>query len=103
MEEELPNGSVERLNARLVAKGYSQTYGIDYTEIFSPVAKIGSVRVVISLAAMYDWSLYQLDIKNVFLHGDLLEEVYMEQLPGFVAQGEDGKVCRLKKAIYGPK
>ncbi|RVW84739.1 Retrovirus-related Pol polyprotein from transposon RE1 [Vitis vinifera] len=71
-----PDGSVARLKARLVARGYAQTYG---------------------------WMIHQLDIKNAFLHGDLEEEVYLEQPPGFVAQGEYGKVCCLKKALYGLK
>lgn len=98
-----PNGNAERLKARLVAKGYTQTYGIDYEETFSLIAKISSVRVLISLAARLGWPLYQLDVKNAFLHGDLNEEVYMEQPLGFVAEGESEKVCRLKKAIYGLK
>ncbi|KAJ9543931.1 hypothetical protein OSB04_023638 [Centaurea solstitialis] len=98
-----PDGSVARLKARLVAKGYAQTYGIDYSETFSPAAKLSSIRLSISLAATYGWPLHQLDVKNAFLHGDLLEEVYMEQPPGFVAQGECGKVCKLRKSVYGLK
>ena len=66
-----PDGSVARLKARLVAKSYAQIYGIDYSDTFSPVAKLTSVRLSISLAASYDWDLHQLDIKNVFLHEDL--------------------------------
>ncbi|GJZ41104.1 retrovirus-related pol polyprotein from transposon TNT 1-94 [Tanacetum coccineum] len=89
--------------ARLVAKGYAQTYGIDYSETFSPVAKISSILLFISLAATYDWALHQLDVKNAFLHFDLEEEVYIEQPLGFVAQGEYGRVCKLKKALYGLK
>ena len=80
-----PNESVARLKANFVAKGHAQTYGVDYSDTFSPVAKLTSIWLFISLAASYDWDLHQLDIKNVFLYGDLQEEVYMEQPPGFVA------------------
>ena len=67
------------------------------------MARLNSVRVLISLAVFHDWPLFQLDVKNAFLYGDLQEEVYREQPPGFVAQGESSFVCKLKKAIYGLK
>ena len=89
------------MKARLVAKGYAQTYGVDYSGTFSHVAKMTSVRLFISLAATYNRDLHQHDIKNAFLHGDLQEEVYMEQPLGFVAQWEIGRVCRLRKSLYG--
>ena len=98
-----PNGQVDRLKTRLVAKGYTQVYGSDYGDTFSLVAKIASVRLLLSMAAMCSWPLYQLDIKNAFLHGDLADEVYMEQLPGFVAQGESSLACKLRRSLYGLK
>ena len=79
-----PDGQVDQLEARLVANGYTQQYGLDYYDTFSPVAKIASVRLLLSMTAMRSWLIFLLDIKNVFLHGDPDEEVYMEQLPGFV-------------------
>ena len=79
------DGSVARLKAHLVAKGYAQTYRVDCSDTFSTVAKLTSVRLFISLIASYNWDLHQLDIRNAFLHGDLQEEVYMEQPPMFFA------------------
>ncbi|RVW40760.1 Retrovirus-related Pol polyprotein from transposon RE1 [Vitis vinifera] len=75
-----PDGQVDRLKARLVAKGYTQVYGSDYGDTFSPVAKIASVRLLLSMAAMCSWPLYQLDIKNAFLHGDLARKFIWSNL-----------------------
>jgi hypothetical protein len=95
--------SMSRYKTRLVAKGYAQTYGIDYEETYSPIAKMTTVRAIITMAIAKGWSLHQMDVKNVFLHGDLQEEVYMEQPPGYVDQTHFNLVCRLKKALYGLK
>ena len=76
---------------------------MDFSDTFSPVAKLTSIRLPISLVATHGWDLHQLDIKNVLLNGDPAEEVYMEQPPGFVAQGEIGRVCHLRKSLYGLK
>ena len=97
------DGSVARLKARLVEKGYAQTYGVDYSDTFSPFSKMTSIWLFFSLAATHNWDFHQLDIKNVFPHGNLQEEVYMEQPPGFIAQGEIGKVCSVRKLLYGLK
>ncbi len=97
------DGSVSKYKARLVAKGYAQFYGIDYEETYSPVAKMTTVRAIIVMATTKGWSLHQMDVKNVFLHGDLQEEMYMEQPPGYVDQTHPNLVCRLKKALYGLK
>ena len=94
-----PDGQVNRLKVRLGAKGYTRVYGSNYGDTFSPVAKIAYVRLHLSMVAMCSWPLYQLDIKNVFLHGDLVEEVYMKQPPGFVAWGESGLLCRLRHSL----
>ncbi|GJY93023.1 retrovirus-related pol polyprotein from transposon TNT 1-94 [Tanacetum coccineum] len=75
-----PDGSIARLKARLIAKGYAQTYGIDYSKTFSSVVKISSIRLFISLAATYDWALHQLDVKNTFLHGCILLVVYVDDI-----------------------
>ena len=97
------DGVVEWYKARLIAQGFTQTYGIDYEETFAPVAKLNSIRVLLSIAANLDWRLHQLHIKNAFLNGTLEEEVYMRVPPGFEANGNPDKVCKLKKALYDLK
>lgn len=97
------NGEVDKCKARLVAKGYAQQHGIDYTEVFAPVARWDTIRMVIALAARNSWSVYQLDVKSAFLHGELNESVFVEQPQGYEKKGEEYKVYRLKKALYGLK
>jgi hypothetical protein len=97
------NGGVDRYKARLVARGFSQKYGEDYDETFSLVAKMTSVRVVISLAAHHEWKLWQLDVKNAFLYGEIDKDIYMEQPDGYISQAHPKHVCKLKKALYGLK
>lgn len=92
-----------RKKARLVAKGFSQVEGIDYDEIFSPVVRYETVRMMIALAALKDWHISGLDVKTAFLYGELDEELYMEQPEGFKIPGQQNKVMRLKRAIYGLK
>ena len=82
-----PDGQVDRLKARLVAKGYTQVYGSNYGDTFSPIAKIAFVHLLLSMVAMCSWPLYQLDIKNVFLHGDLTEEVIWSNHPVLLLRG----------------
>lgn len=98
-----PDGEIERYKARLVAKGFTQVKGIDFDETFAPVARLDSLRYLLALAALEDWEIHQVDVKSAYLNGELDEEIYMEQPEGFVAAGEERKVCRLLKALYGLK
>ncbi|GJR07217.1 zinc finger, CCHC-type containing protein [Tanacetum coccineum] len=94
-------GKIIKYKARLVAKGYVQEQGIDFDEVFAPVARIETVRLILALAAYHGWQVHHLDVKSAFLHGDLKEEVYVTQPEGFVQQGNSGKVYKLIKALYG--
>jgi hypothetical protein len=85
-----------------VAKGYTQTYGIDYQETFSPAAKLNTIWILLSLATNLDWPLHQFDVNNTFLQGDLKEEIYMDVPFGFAGRAES-MVCRLTKSLYGLK
>lgn len=87
------DGSVERFKTQLVAKGFTQAYGIDYQETFSLVAKLNTIRVLLSLAANNNWKLHQFDTKNAFLNGDLEEKVYMEKPTDLKNQTNLNKVC----------
>jgi Reverse transcriptase (RNA-dependent DNA polymerase) len=97
-------GAVVKRRARLVAQGFSQRYGIDYEETYAPVCRIGSIRVLIALAAHYDWEIHHMDVTTAFLNGELKETVYMRQPTGFTATGaEADHVWKLNKAVFGLK
>jgi hypothetical protein len=95
------DGTVDLYKTRLVAKGFTQDYGVDYKETFAPVARLSSVRALLAVAASRHWSLSEIDVKNVFLNGDLSEEVYMQ--PPLGLSSAPNKVCRLRWALYGLK
>ena len=95
------DGSINKYKARLVAKGYIQKHGVDFDEVFAPVAHIETVRLIIGMAASRGWQLHHLDVKTAFLRGELKEEVYVSQPEGYIIKGSETKVYKLKKALYG--
>ncbi|KAI5335210.1 hypothetical protein L3X38_025343 [Prunus dulcis] len=94
-------GKVETYKARLAAKGYKQREGTDYEETFSPVAMINSIQILLPLVAHYNYEIWKMDIKMALLNGYLQEELYMDQLEGFVSKTKSHKVRKLEKSIYG--
>jgi len=98
-----PDSTIEKYKTRLVAKGYIQKEGEDYFDTYSPIARLTTIRVLLFLAASHGLLVYQMDVKTAFLNGELEEEIYMDQSDGFVAKGQEGKVCKLLKSLYGLK
>nr|AAP44677.1 putative gag-pol polyprotein [Oryza sativa Japonica Group] len=94
-------GEVTKFKARLVAKGYVQQPGVDFNEVFAPMARLESVRMLLALAAQAGWFVHHMDVKSAFLNGELTEEVYVVQPPGFVVEGHEHQVLKLDKALYG--
>ena len=97
------DGSINKYKARLVVKGYAQIFGVDYSDTFAPVARLETIKLLLAIAAQKGWKIFQLDVKSAFLNGVLEEEIYVEQPDGFVVQGEQNKVYKLKKALYSLK
>ena len=97
------DGTINKYKARLVAKGFHQVAGFDFNETFSPVVKLTTIKVVLTIALAKNWVVRQLDINNAFLNGDLQEEVFMEQPPRFVDPKQPHLVCKLHKSLYGLK
>ena len=95
-------GNVITYKARLVAKGYRRKQGVDYDETFSLVAMLKSIRILLAIAAHYDYEIWKMDVKTAFLNGNLTEEVYMTQPEGLTS-GSGSKVCKLQRSIYGLK
>ena len=94
-------GEVSRYKARLVAQGFTQVPGVDYVDTFAPVAKFSTLRILLALAASYDWEIHQMDVKNAYLNGKLTETIYMKQPPNFVDPEKPKHVCRLARGLYG--
>ena len=95
------DGSIERYKARLVAKSFTREYEIDYEKSFTLVAQISSIRALLAVAIASKWDLFQMDIKNAFLNGNLSEEIYMQPPPGLSI--EPNKVRHFQRALYGLK
>ena len=97
------SGQLTKHKARLVVKGYAQRYGIDFTDVFAPVARMETIRVLLALAAVFGWEVHHLDVKSAFLNGEISEEIYVKQPEGYEIPGKEHHVYKLRKALYGLK
>ncbi|KAL0451589.1 UNVERIFIED_CONTAM: hypothetical protein Slati_1137000 [Sesamum latifolium] len=97
------DGEVTTFKARLVAKGYTQRLGVDFKETYSPVAMVKSIRILLAIAAWYDYEIWQMNVNTTFLNSFVEKEIFMDQPKGFTSVGEEQKVCRLQRSIYSLK
>ena len=95
------SGEIIRYKARLVAKGFSQVRGVDFEEVFSPVARAESIQIIVAMAAQFKWKLHHLYVKSTFLNGYIEEDIYVDQPEGFIEARKERYVLKLKKALYG--
>jgi hypothetical protein len=98
-----PYGTIDKYKVRLVAKGYTQKEDEDFFDTYSHVARLTTIRVLLSLAASYGLLVHQMDVKTIFLNGELEEEIYMTQPDGFIVKGQEDNMCKLVKSLYGLK
>jgi hypothetical protein len=98
-----PNGEKLKLRARLVANGQHQKFGVDYFDTFAPTSNMTTIRAVLSMAAKLDWEVHQVDIKSAYLYAELKEDIYMRPPPGYLKEGDEGKVLKLRRSLPGLK
>jgi hypothetical protein len=97
------NGTIDKYKARLVAKSYTQKEGEDFFDTYSSVVRLTTICVLLSLAASHGLLIHQMNVKTTFLNGELEDKIYMAQSDGFVVKGQEDKVCKLMKSLYGLK
>jgi hypothetical protein len=103
MKKLRPDGTIDKYKARLMAKCYTQKEGEDFFDTYLPVARLTTIRVLLSLAASHNLLIHQMNVKTTFLNEELKEEIYMTQSDGFVVKGQEDKECKLQKSLYGMK